>query len=237
MNCIIVDDEPLAREAVENLLELTPEITLIGTFSSAVQAQKFMTKNQVDLAFLDINMPGLTGIEFAKTISNQTLIIFTTAYSEYAIDSYEVDAIDYLVKPIEIERFKKAVKKAESYYLLLNQEEKENVKQINSDFFFVKSERKYLKINFSDILFVEGLKDYVVLQLSDQRIITHNTLKSMVSMLPQQLFMRVNKSYIINTQKITAFDNNDIFINDYEIAIGDSFRDDFFEKFVTKIRK
>ena len=91
--------------------------------------------------------------------------------------------------------------------------------------------------NFSDILFVEGLKDYVVLQLSDQRIITHNTLKSMVSMLPQQLFMRVNKSYIINTQKITAFDNNDIFINDYEIAIGDSFRDDFFEKFVTKIRK
>lgn len=237
MNCIIVDDEPLAREAVENLLEHTPELTLIGTFSSAIQAQKFLSKTSVDLAFLDINMPGLTGIEFAKNISPQTLVIFTTAYSEYAIDSYEVDAIDFLVKPIDTERFKKAISKAISYNKLLQQTEKQNVEQVDNNFFFVKSDRKYLKINYSDILFVEGLKDYVVLQLSDQRIITYSTLKSMATMLPSNDFMRVNKSYIVNTNKISAFDNNDIFISEYEIAIGDSYRNDFFENFVAQMRK
>jgi len=113
MNCIIVDDEPLAREAIEEiLLESVPELTLVGTFGSALAAQRFLSQTQVDLAFLDIQMPGLTGIEFARTISPQTLVIFTTAYSEYAIDSYEVEAVDFLVKPIEKERFVKAVDKA-----------------------------------------------------------------------------------------------------------------------------
>lgn len=173
MNCIIVDDEPLAREAMELLIADTGVLNLMGTFNSAVSASRFMEKYSVDLIFLDIQMPGITGIEFARTISRKTLVIFTTAYTEYALDSYEVDAVDYLVKPIEPERFRKAVDKAVSYHLLLLKEEKEAIETIKAaEYFFVKADRRYFKVNFADILFIEGLKDYVILQLDDQRIIT-----------------------------------------------------------------
>lgn len=209
MNCIIVDDEPLAREAIELLVKEVSYLTLTSTFNNAASAAKFMNENPVDLIFLDIQMPGITGIEFARTIPKKTLIIFTTAYSEYALDSYEVDAIDYLIKPVDPERFKKAAEKALSYHALLMQDEKENIEPVADEYFFVKSDRKYFKVNFEDILFVEGLKDYVILQLSEQRITAH----------------------------IEAFDNNDIFIKNYEIGIGNSYRDSFFEEFVTRKRK
>lgn len=237
MNCIIVDDEPLAREAIELLVKEVDYLTLAGTFNNASAAARFMEGNTVDLIFLDIQMPGITGIEFAKTISRKTLIIFTTAYSEYALDSYEVDAIDYLIKPVEPERFRKATDKALSYRSLLMQEEKENIESAADDYFFVKSDRKYFKVNFEDILFVEGLKDYVILQLEEQRIITRMNLKAMNELLPKNLFLRVNKSYIVNTARIEAFDNNDIFIKTHEIGIGSSYRDSFFEEFVTRKRK
>lgn len=237
MNCIIVDDEPLAREAIELLVKDVDYLNLTGTFNNATSAAKFINEHTVDLIFLDIQMPGITGIEFAKTISKRTLIIFTTAYTEYALDSYEVDAIDYLIKPIEAERFKKAADKALAYHSLLQQEEKENIESADDDYFFVKSDRKYYKVNFEDILFVEGLKDYVILQLEEQRIITRMNLKAMFELLPKSLFLRVNKSYIVNTTRIEAFDNNDIFIKTHEIAIGSSFRDSFFEEFVTRKRK
>lgn len=237
MNCIIVDDEPLAREAIQLLVRDIDYLNLTGTFNNATSAARFMDGNMVDLIFLDIQMPGITGIEFAKTISKKTLIIFTTAYSEYALDSYEVDAIDYLIKPIDPERFKKATDKASIYHSLLQQEEKENIEPAADDYFFVKSDRKYFKVSFEDILFVEGLKDYVILQLEDQRIITRMNLKAMFELLPKSLFMRVNKSYIVNTTRIEAFDNNDIFIKTHEIAIGSSYRDSFFEEFVTRKRK
>ena len=182
-------------------------------------------------------MPGITGIEFARTISKKTLVIFTTAYTEYALDSYEVDAIDYLIKPVEAERFQKAVDKALSYHSLLLKEEKEAIETIvATEYFFVKAERRYFKVNFSDILFIEGLKDYVIIQLSDQRIITRMSLKAIFDLLPKSTFLRVNKSYIVNTDHIESFDNNDIFIKSYEIAIGNSYRDDFFEGFVMKQR-
>jgi len=237
MNCIIVDDEPLARKAIEILLKDTPELSLTGTFNNAQTASAFMQENTVDLVFLDIQMPGITGIEFAKTIPSQTLVIFTTAYSEYAIDSYEVDAIDFLVKPIETERFIKAVNKAITYHSLLLNEEKNNLETIEDDFFFVKSDRKYFKINFDEILFVEGLKNYAVIQMETQRIITKMTLKNISESLPQKKFLRINKSYIVNTQKITSFDNNDLFIQSYEIAIGSNYRDAFFEEFINKLVK
>lgn len=237
MNCIIVDDEPLAREAIELLVKDVDYLNLTDTFNNAASAARFMDEHMVDLIFLDIQMPGITGIEFAKTISKRTLIIFTTAYSEYALDSYEVDAIDYLIKPIDSERFKKATDKALSYNSLLQQEEKENIEPAANDYFFVKSDRKYYKVNFEDILFVEGLKDYVILQLEEQRIITRMNLKAMYELLPKSLFMRVNKSYVVNTARIEAFDNNDIFIKTHEIAIGSSYRDSFFEDFVTRKRK
>lgn len=237
MNCIIVDDEPLAREAIELLVKDIDYLTLAGTFNNASAAARYMEQNTVDLIFLDIQMPGITGIEFAKTISRSTLIVFTTAYSEYALDSYEVDAIDYLIKPIEPERFRKAADKALAYSSLLMQDEKENIEPAADDYFFVKSDRKYFKVNFEDILFVEGLKDYVILQLEEQRIITRMNLKAMNELLPKNLFLRVNKSYIVNTARIEAFDNNDIFIKTHEIAIGSSYRDGFFEEFVMRKRR
>ncbi len=237
MNCIIVDDEPLAREAIELLTKDISSLNLTGTFNNAASAAQFMDQNVVDLIFLDIQMPGINGIEFAKIISKRTLIIFTTAYSEYALDSYEVDAIDYLIKPVDPERFKKAVTKALAYHSLLLQEDKENIETTADEYFFVKSERKYFKVNFEDILFVEGLKDYVILQLNEQRIITRMNLKAIYDLLPKSIFLRVNKSYIVNTTQIEAFDNNDIFIKNYEIAIGNSYRDSFFEEFVTRKRK
>ena len=230
MNCIIVDDEPLAREAMKLLIEEAECLQLVGSFNSAATASDFMEQHVVDLVFLDIQMPGITGIEFARTISKRTLVIFTTAYTEYALDSYEVDAIDYLIKPVEAERFQKAVEKAQSYHSLLLQEEK----IVAAEYFFVKAERRYFKVNFSDILFVEGLKDYVILQLGEQRIITRMSLKAVFDLLPKDSFLRVNKSYIVNTAHIDSFDNNDIFIKSYEIAIGNSYRDDFFEGFVMK---
>lgn len=185
MNCIIVDDEPLAREAMKLLIEESDNLQLIGSFNSAATASDFMEQQGVDLVFLDIQMPGITGIEFARTISKKTLVIFTTAYTEYALDSYEVDAIDYLIKPVEAERFQKAVDKALSYHSLLLKEEKEAIETIvAAEYFFVKAERRYFKVNFSDILFIEGLKDYVILQLNDQRIITRMSLKAIFDLLP-----------------------------------------------------
>ena len=172
-----------------------------------------------------------TIIHFIISIVNG---LYIAAYTEYALDSYEVDAVDYLVKPIEFERFQKAVNKAINYHALLVTGEKENIEEVENDYLFVKSERRYFKVNFEDILFIEGLKDYVILQLKDQRIITKMTLKAMQEQLPASLFFRINKSYIINTRHITSFDNNDVTIRSHEIAIGNSYRDDFFEKFVTK---
>lgn len=234
MNCIIVDDEPLAREAVEMLISETGRLTLAGSFNSATAAAKFINDHPVDLIFLDIRMPKVTGLEFARTIPKSTLVIFTTAYAEYALDSYEVDAVDYLVKPIIPERFLKAVEKAEAYHALLLTGEKENIENVESEFMFVKSERRFFKVNFKDILFIEGLKDYVIIQLPDQRVITKTSMKAIHELLPK-FFLRINRSYIVNTRQIASFDNNDIYIDKYEIAIGNNYRDIFFDEFVAKM--
>jgi len=239
MNCIIVDDEPLAREAVELLIEEREDLNLVNSFNNATSAGKYIEENRVDLVFLDINMPHVTGLEFARTIPKTTLVIFTTAYTEYALDSYEVDAVDYLVKPIEQDRFNKAVDKAIAYHSLLLGEEKEpevkeDVQKVESDHIFIKSDRRFFKVNFKDILFIEGLKDYVVIQMTEQRLITRMNLKTIHELLPRKNFLRVNKSYIVNTERIDSFDNNDIFIGKYEVAIGNSYRDIFFDEFVMK---
>ncbi len=236
MNCIIVDDEPLAREAIELLIAENGKLDIAGIFNNAMAASTYMMKNPVDLIFLDIQMPNITGLEFARMIPKTTLVIFTTAYADFALDSYEVDAIDYLVKPVEIERFNKAVDKAITYHLLLKDEEKEEtgIGNIGHECVFVKSDRRYFKVLLNDILFIEGLKDYVIIQLRDQRIITRTSLKLMQERLPQAKFLRVNKSYIVHIDHIDSFDNNDIYIDKYEIGIGNSYRDMFFEEFVEK---
>jgi DNA-binding LytR/AlgR family response regulator len=228
---MIVDDEPLGRKAIQLLINETPTLKLLGSFGDADTAGKFMSEHPVDLIFLDIRMPGVDGIEFAKTIPKETLVIFTTAYPEYAVDSYELDAIDYLLKPIELERFHKAVEKACDYLLLLSEKSQKNqLETVTQNHIFVKADRRIYRILFENILFMEGLKDYIVIQTAERKIITKTTLKAMNEQLPPDIFMRVNKSYIVNMNRIEAFDTNDIFIGKHEIGIGSMYRNSFFEK-------
>ncbi len=235
MNCIIVDDEPLAREAVEMLIEQTNGLNLLGSFNSAETASNFMKSNSVDLVFLDIQMPGINGIEFARIIPKETFVIFTTAYSEFATESYEVEAIDYLIKPIKIERFTKSVEKAQTYFKLFKADYKNNnIEMITDDYFYVKADRKICKVHFSDILFIQGLKDYVIIHTESQKVITALNIKTVHEQLPKNMFVRVSKSYIVHAVKIDSIDNNTIYIGKNEIPIGNIYRDFFFEEFVTK---
>lgn len=237
MKCIIVDDEPIARKGVKKLVDQISQLELLDSFGSAEAAAEYIQTTEVDLIFLDIQMPGINGMEFARSIPKHTLIIFTTAYSEYALDSYEVDAIDYLVKPIDPAKFRKAVDKAITYHSLLLDEEKKTVEDVEDDCIFVKSDRRYFKVNLKDILFIEGLKDYVIIQMDGQRIITHLSMKTMHNLLPQRTFLRINRSYIVNRNHINSFDNNDVFIKQHEIAIGNSYRDAFFEELMKNVSK
>lgn len=232
MKCIIVDDEPIARKGIKKLVDQISQLELAGSFNSAEAASGFIQTSPVDLIFLDIQMPGLSGMDFARSIPKQTLLIFTTAYSEYALDSYEVDAIDYLVKPIDPVKFRKAVDKAITYHSLLLEEDKKSVETVEEECIFVKSDRRYFKVNLKDILFIEGLKDYVIIQMEEQRIITRMNVKNMHNLLPKNTFLRLSRSYIVNKNHIDSFDNNDVFIKNHEIAIGNSYRDSFFEEFV-----
>ncbi|PQL91939.1 LytR/AlgR family response regulator transcription factor [Apibacter adventoris] len=236
MKCIIVDDEPIARLGLAALVDKISQLQLVGSFEDAESASEFMLDKTVDLAFLDIQMPGINGINFAKKIPRTTLVIFTTAYSEYALDSYDVDAIDYLVKPIEEDRLAKAVQKAVAYHTLLMNEEKGNMGDIKSDHIFVKSERKFFKIYYRDILFIEGLKDYIIIQTENKRIITKMYLKNILELLPHNIFFRINRSYIVNLNRIESFNNNDIFINIYEIGIGNNYREAFFQRIIPEKR-
>jgi len=230
MRCIIVDDEPIARRGIKKMLEHLPSLELLGSFENAENAEAFMKNNPADLVFLDIQMPGISGIEFAQKIPKTTLVIFTTAFVEFALDSYDVDAVDYLVKPIKPERFEKAVEKAMSYYEMLHSEDRKNqVEQVEQDYIFIKSDRRFFKVNFKNILFIEGLKDYVIIQTDETRLITHMNVKTIHDLLPHKMFIRANRSYIVNKNRIDSFSNNDVYIDKYEIAIGNYYRDSFLE--------
>ncbi|MDR3678561.1 MAG: LytTR family DNA-binding domain-containing protein [Flavipsychrobacter sp.] len=235
MNCIIVDDEPLAREGIKLLVEKHTSLAIVGSFNNADSAKKFITEHQVDLIFLDIQMPGTNGIDFARSVAQQTLVIFTTAYVEFALDSYEVEAIDYLVKPVKEDRFKKAVDKAAAYFKLLSTvNSPQNIEQVATEYFFVKADRKIFKLYFTDILIIEGLKDYVVLHTNEQKIITAMNIKTIHDQLPKSIFVRVSKSYIINVRHIVSFDNNSVIVQKHEVPIGNAYRTYFFDEFVAK---
>lgn len=236
MRCIIVDDEPIARKGIKKLVEEIDQLELLECFNSAEGALEYLKTFSVDLIFLDIRMQGMTGMDLAHILPKQTLIIFTTAYSEYALDSYEVDAIDYLVKPIHPAKFRKAVNKAITYHSLLLEEEKKSVENVEDDYIFVKSDRRYFKVNLQEILFIEGLKDYVIIQMDGNRIITRMNIKTIHELLPKSVFLRINRSYIVNKEHIDSFDNNDVFIKSYEIAIGNSFREEFFNELMRNRR-
>ncbi len=233
MKCIIVDDEPLARQGMELNIANVSSLQLLGSFSNALAASDFIRKENVDLMFLDINMPELSGLDFLKSLRDAPMVIFTTAYPQYALESYELDAIDYLMKPIRIERFLKAVNKAENYLKLLQQDSnKSHVEKIEDDYIFIKADRKFFKIYFKEILYIEGLKDYVVIYTNDNKIITSMNVKTIAAQLPPVIFARVSKSYIVNTLHISSLDNELIYIQHNEIPLGQSYKEEFLQHFI-----
>lgn len=251
MKCIIVDDEPLAREGMKLNIQELPSLELVGSFENAMQANDFLSKNDVDLMFLDIQMPEVTGLDFLKTLNlkKPPFVILTTAYPQFALEGYALDVIDYLVKPISMDRFIKAVNKVDYYYNLREKAGSEastpttppaNDSPVGSDnadaedFIFIRADRKYMKVFFREINYIEGLKDYVIVYTDEQKIVTAMNIKTIESQLPSNIFVRVSKSYIINLQHIKAVDNNFVMIKDKEIPIGKAFKDNFLNNVVNK---
>lgn len=231
INAIIVDDEPLALDVLETFITQLPEINLLQRCENAFEANEALKNHKVDLLFLDIQMPQLTGIDFYKSLTNPPSVIFTTAYSNYAVEGFEMDAVDYLVKPISLDRFMKAVNKASEK---INASKESSVEADSSeDFFFVKADKKLVKVNYSDILYIEGLKDYVIIRMKKGRVITLQTMKSLEAKLPSKLFKRIHRSYILSLDKIRAVVGNTVEVIENEkikqLPIGKNYRDELLE--------
>lgn len=233
MNVLIVDDEPLAQDVLETYIERLPQLNLIKKCNNALEANEALVNNDIDLMFLDIQMPQLTGTDFLKTLKNPPLVIFTTAYPNYAIEGFELNAIDYLLKPISFERFMKAVNKASEQHELQNKaiagiapsEASEE-----TDFIFVKSDKKLIKIKYADIIYIEGLKDYVIIRMEVGRVITLQTMKSLEAKLPSAIFKRIHRSFIVNLDRINALVGNMVEVVEKKEAkhlpIGKNYREE-----------
>lgn len=233
INVIIVDDEPLAQDVLETYVEKVPELNLVKKCSNALQANEVLKNENIDLMFLDIQMPQLTGIDFLKTLSNPPLVIFTTAYDNYAIEGFELNALDYLLKPISLERFIKAVNKAMDQIELKKKEGSTESITTDSDYIFVKADKKLVKISYADILYIEGLKDYVIIRMDASRVITLQTMKSLEDKLPEGIFKRIHRSYIINLDKINAIIGNMVEVVEKgqpkHLPIGKNYREELLE--------
>lgn len=232
---IIIDDETLARRLLKDYISKIPELELTAEFSNPLQVKSLIGDNQIDLMFLDIQMPEITGIEFLKSLKVKPITIFTTAYSEYAVQSYELDVIDYLLKPIPFERFYQAVNKAIDYFRFRTQNTTPLPASYKSELYesgyiFVKSGYKIIRINFKDILFIEGLKEYIRIHTEDQKVITYYSLQKMEELLPENYFFRVHKSYIVNLQKINSFEGNILYVAGQQVSLSKSRRNEFLVK-------
>jgi DNA-binding LytR/AlgR family response regulator len=233
INVLIVDDEPLALDILETYISQMPDLHLVARCSNALEAREALAKHAVDLMFLDIQMPQLTGIDFVKTLQKPPLIVFTTAYSNYAIEGFELSALDYLMKPIPLDRFMKSVNKANEQLELMHREENASTTGDGLDFFFVKADKKLVKINFDDIVYIEGLKDYVIIRLSHTRVITLQTMKSLEEKLPNPQFRRIHRSFIVAMDKVLAIEGSMIEVLEKDkpklIPIGKNYKDELLE--------
>ncbi|AFD07932.1 LytR/AlgR family response regulator transcription factor [Solitalea canadensis] len=226
MNCIAVDDEPLALELLADNIAKIPFLNLIATCRNPFEAMEVLNNEQVDLIFMDIQMPGLTGVQFLQSTSISPLVIFITAYEKYALEGYSLNVVDYLLKPVAFDRFLKAVNKA---YDLFNLKNKNNAAITSPpDYLFINSEYNLVKVNLGDILYVEGLKDYVKIFISKQErpILSRMNIKAIEEKLPTGKFIRVHKSFIISTNKIDSIRKNRIRIGEAEIPLSDNFKDE-----------
>ncbi len=239
LNTIIVDDEPLARDILETYIEQIPELNLIAKCSNALEANNELQSNKIDLMFLDIQMPQITGTDFLKSLSNPPMVVFTTAYPNYAIEGFELDALDYLLKPISLDRFMKAVNRALEMQQLLSGDTSETAEIVDNpdgekdDFIFVKSDKKLIKIHYSEIIYIEGLKDYVIIRCKDSRVITLQTMKSLEAKMPSNIFKRIHRSYIVNLDEINALVGNMVEVTEKgqtkNLPIGKNYKDDLLE--------
>lgn len=222
MKCIIVDDEPLAREILESYIEKVPFLKLIASCKNAFEALDKIQQEKPDLIFLDIQMPDLNGIQFYESLVYKPLVIFTTAYSDYAVSGFELDATDYLVKPFSFDRFMKAVNKAR-----MNQknEAPEETGNFRRKFMFVKDGVKIVRVPYNDVLYFEGMKDYVKIVMKDKFILTLISMQHMADKLPNDLFVRVHRSYIVSISKIEKVEKNRVVIADKWIPVGNSYKD------------
>jgi len=230
-NCIIVDDEPVAREILEVHLEKIKTINVVASCKSAIEAFQIINNQPVDLIFLDINMPDISGLSFAKSMSKDYKVIFTTAYREYAVDGFDLRAVDYLLKPISFERLLQGVNKFFEESSAVVHRPSEEIHKEKDDSIFVRSDRKMVKVNFKDIVFIESLSDYIKIHLEGGKVlVTRDTLSNIEAILPVGDFLRIHRSFIVSIPKIETFTSDTIGIGKHEIPISRSYRDAVLEK-------
>jgi DNA-binding LytR/AlgR family response regulator len=223
LNCLIVDDEPVARKGIEEYVREVPFLNLVGQCENAMKASSLMSEQPVDLIFLDIQMPKLSGVEFLKTLKNPPMVIFTTAFSEYALEGYALDVVDYLMKPITFERFLKSAQKAFDRTTLKRSGAGE---KIADDHFFVKSDSKFEKVLFNEVTYIEGLQNYAIIHTPTRKLITYLTMTSLEHQLPKELFLKVHKSYIVSIPQVKAIEGNEILIGQSRIPISRMIKDE-----------
>ncbi|MCK9205082.1 MAG: response regulator transcription factor [Bacteroidales bacterium] len=229
IRCLIIDDEPLAQRVIERYAENLSYLEIVKKCNNALEAIEILHQQEIHLLFLDINMPRLSGMDFLKTIKNPPLVIITTAYSEYALQGYELDVIDYLMKPFAFDRFLKAVQKASELLRVKGAPHAEvhDTERAEDSFIFIKSSKKTYKVNLSEILYIEALGDYVKIYTNDKMIVSYQSLKNIESLLPAKSFPRIHKSFIIALSRIEMIEGNHVKIRDRLIPVGTNFKAEF----------
>ena len=234
IQCIIVDDEHVAREVLERHLSRINSIHIVASCKNAIEAFNIINKENIDLIFLDINMPEISGLSFAKSINKNIKVIFTTAYREYAVDGFDLQAVDYLLKPISFERLFQAVNKYIDENTQVTGKLSEEAEEEKDEFIFVRSDRKMIKIDFSEICFVESLGDYLKLHLTHKTIVTRETISNIEAKLPHKDFMRVHRSFMVSISKIDSFTSESVEISGKEIPISRSYKESVLKRFESK---
>ena len=235
INCIIIDDEPLARAGLKEYVADIDFFNLLGVFDNPLAATEILGAGEVQLLFLDIQMPKITGIDFYKTLKNPPAVIFTTAYPQYALEGFEVNALDYLVKPISFDRFLKAALKAKEFYEVRYESRSlpgnpETMPAATAEYFFIKADNSLVKIFYADILFVEALQNYVTIHTTGKKYISYLTFKSVEDYLPVGRFIKTHKSFIIAAEKVDSIEGNEIRIGQYQVPISRNLKDEVMEK-------
>ncbi len=230
IRCILVDDEPVAREILENHLSKIASVRVVGSCKSAIEAFQVINTEKVDLVFLDINMPEISGLSFARSINKNIKVIFTTAYRDYAVDGFDLQAVDYLLKPISFDRLLQAINKYLDENAPVKNYEPVEITPERSDYFFVRADRKMIKIDFAEIRFVESLSDYVKIHLSDKIVVTRETITNIETKLPQHDFIRTHRSFIVSIPNIDSFTNEYVEMNKKQIPISRSYKKEVLQK-------